>query len=78
MCSSALAICYIAQGRLNGYFEKVLKPWDYAAAVLIARECGITLTDWTGAPMQFARPQSIICGTPKAYRFLSGAVKEFV
>lgn len=78
MCSSALAICYIAQGRLNGYFEKVLKPWDYAAAALIARECGITLTDWTGAPMQFARPQSIICGTPKAYRFLSEAVKEFV
>jgi len=37
--SAALDICWVAQGRLDGYYETV-SPWDFAAAQLIAKEAG--------------------------------------
>lgn len=39
--SAALDICWVATGRLDGYYESV-KPWDFAAARLIASEAGAT------------------------------------
>jgi myo-inositol-1(or 4)-monophosphatase len=42
--SAALDICYIACGRLDGYWEDGLNPWDMAAGVVIAREAGATVT----------------------------------
>ncbi len=70
ICSTALAICYIAAGRLNGYYEKVIKPWDYAAAGLLLEECGGVMTDFDGEPLQYDGPTSIICGTKKAHERL--------
>lgn len=74
ICSSALAICFVAAGRINGYFEKSLKPWDYAAACLILTEAGGRSSSWDGEAMQYARPQSIVCGSPTAYEFLRETV----
>lgn len=74
ICSSALAICFIAAGRSNGYFEKVIKPWDYAAASLILEEAGGSLCDWTGAPLPFDRPSGIIAGSPKTYEYLKSVL----
>lgn len=37
--SAALDICGVAAGRLDGFYE-TLKPWDFAAACLVAREAG--------------------------------------
>jgi myo-inositol-1(or 4)-monophosphatase len=47
--AASLDICYVANGRLNGYFERGLSPWDHAAAALIAREAGASVTGWDGA-----------------------------
>ena len=38
--SAALELCYVACGRLDGFFEERLKLWDYGAAGLILREAG--------------------------------------
>ena len=76
ICSSALAIAYVAAGRLNGYFEKSLKPWDYAAASLMLEECGAKCGDWSGAPVSYDQPSSFVCGTPKAYAFLLEKVRS--
>lgn len=38
--AAAIDICWTGAGRLDGYFETGLKPWDYAAASLIATEAG--------------------------------------
>jgi myo-inositol-1(or 4)-monophosphatase len=46
--SAALDLCYVAAGRLDGYWEKDLKPWDIMAGLLIAREAGGTVTDYNG------------------------------
>lgn len=70
ICSSALAIAYVAAGKLNGYFERELKPWDYAAAGLLLEECGAKSSDWNGDPVPYDCPSSYVCGTPQAYSVL--------
>lgn len=77
ICSSALSVAYIAQGRINGYFEREIKPWDYAAAALMLEECGGVLTDWQGNKLPFDRPSSIVCGTPKMHAFLLEKVQKY-
>ena len=77
ICSSALSVSYIAQGRINGYFEYQIKPWDYAAASLVLEECGGVLTDWHGNKLPFDRPSSIVCGTPEMHKFLLETVQKY-
>jgi fructose-1,6-bisphosphatase/inositol monophosphatase family enzyme len=38
--AAALDLCFVACGRLDGYYERGLKPWDWAAGALIVREAG--------------------------------------
>lgn len=76
ICSSALTICYVASGRINGYFEKELKPWDYAAAGLILRECGGQMSDWSGQEIKYILPTSLVCGSKKAYDFLLSTIQS--
>ncbi len=51
--SAALDLCYVAAGRLDGYWEKDLKPYDVMAGLLLVREAGGLVTDYQGNP----RPQ---------------------
>ncbi len=48
--SAALDLAYVACGRLDGYFEGGVKPWDIAAGVLLVREAGGKVCDYKGAP----------------------------
>lgn len=77
ICSSALAICYVAQGRINGYFEKRIKPWDYAAASLVLAECGGISSDWQAKNIQFKTATSYICGTQIAYDSLLKIIQKY-
>lgn len=77
ICSSALTISYIAAGRINGYFEEVLKPWDYAAAALILEEAGGVLTDWSGSPLQYFHPTSIVAGASKAHAAMLDVLRMY-
>jgi myo-inositol-1(or 4)-monophosphatase len=46
--SAALDLAYVASGRMDGYWERDLKPWDIAAGVLLVREAGGFATDAAG------------------------------
>jgi len=46
--SAALDLCFVACGRLDGYWELGLKPWDIAAGLLIVTEAGGVTTDFDG------------------------------
>jgi myo-inositol-1(or 4)-monophosphatase len=46
--SAALDLCYLACGRLDGFWEWKLKPWDTAAGRLIVEEAGGRVTDARG------------------------------
>ena len=55
--SAALDLCYVAAGRMDGFWEQDLKPWDIAAGGLIVEEAGGTVTDFSGAPFSSRRHQ---------------------
>ena len=75
-CSTALAICYIAAGRLDGYFEQVIKPWDYAAAILILAEAGGKSSDWQGNELPLDKSGTIICANATIHQNLKKLVNE--
>jgi myo-inositol-1(or 4)-monophosphatase len=49
--SAALDLAYVAAGRLDGFFEAGLKPWDIAAGALLVREAGGRVGDFRGAAL---------------------------
>jgi myo-inositol-1(or 4)-monophosphatase len=46
--SAAIDLAYVACGRLEGFFEYNLNPWDVAAGVLIVQQAGGKITDFRG------------------------------
>jgi myo-inositol-1(or 4)-monophosphatase len=48
--SAAIDLCYVAAGRLDGFWERDLKPWDVAAGALIVAEAGGQVTKMDGSP----------------------------
>ena len=59
--AAALDLCWVACGRLDGFYEAGLSAWDVAAGDLIAREAGALTSDFDGGP---ARPGSVVAGSP--------------
>lgn len=53
--SAAIDLCYVAAGRMDGFWESDLKPWDIAAAALIVAEAGGRVTDVDGTPFSSRR-----------------------
>lgn len=48
--SAALDLCYVAAGRMDGFWESDLKPWDIAGGALVVVEAGGRVTGLEGAP----------------------------
>lgn len=46
--SAALDLCYVAAGRLDGFWEQRLQAWDIAAGALLVKEAGGCVTDLSG------------------------------
>lgn len=57
--SAALDLCYVACGRLDGFWEWKLHPWDTAAGVLIVQESRGTVTDFSGGPFDLFGQQTL-------------------
>jgi myo-inositol-1(or 4)-monophosphatase len=49
--SAALDLCFVACGRLDGFWELVLGPWDFAAGTLIVAEARGRVTNLAGGPV---------------------------
>ncbi len=60
MCgSAAMALCYVAAGRLDGYAEQYIGQWDYMAGSLIVMEAGGRVTDYAGSE-DFTEGNSVV------------------
>ena len=46
--SAAMALCYVAAGRLDAYAERYIGQWDYMAGALIVKEAGGRVTNYAG------------------------------
>ena len=57
--SAAMALCYVAAGRLDGYAEQYIGQWDYMAGSLIVMEAGGTVTDYSGS-VDFTQGNSVV------------------
>lgn len=62
--SAALDICYVACGRLDGYWEEKINSWDIAAGSLISQEAGAVVTDLHGDPDYFKPPYGLVASAP--------------
>lgn len=52
--AAALDLCYVACGRIDGFFEYKLNAWDCAAALLIIEEAGGQVSNFLGQPYEYA------------------------
>lgn len=57
--SAALDLCYVASGRLDGFWELYLQPWDTAAGHVILEEAGGRVTDFKGGPFSIYNKETL-------------------
>ncbi|MBB72663.1 MAG: inositol-1-monophosphatase [Legionellales bacterium] len=75
--SAALDLAYVAAGRLDGYWEFGLSPWDFAAGVLLVKEAGGMVADLDGSE-NYLETGNILAGNPKVFKGLLQKVHPFV
>ncbi len=64
--AAALDIAYVAAGRLDGFWEMGLSPWDMAAGALLVLEAGGLVGDFRGES-GYLESGRIVCGNPKIF-----------
>ncbi len=67
--SAALDLAYVAAGRMDGFWEDALAPWDIAAGILMVREAGGFATDRNGRNDMFENG-SIVVGNEHIHKAL--------
>ena len=68
--AAALDLCYVAAGRLDGFWETNLQAWDLAAGSLIIREAGGIVSGLDGSE-NYLETGHVLAGTPKIYAALA-------
>jgi myo-inositol-1(or 4)-monophosphatase len=74
--SAALDLAYVAAGRLDGFFEKNLKPWDMAAGTLLITEAGGIVGDFHGEA-DYLYKGNVIAGSPKIFSQMLNVLSPF-
>lgn len=65
--SAALDLAYVACGRVDGYWELALRPWDIAAGILLVKEAGGMVSDLHGGEDYF-KSGDVVAATPKVFK----------
>ena len=73
--SAAMALCYVAAGRLDGYAERYIGRWDYMAGALIVREAGGRVTNYAGDDF-FMQGDSVVATNRVVHDDLLAGIKE--
>ena len=68
--SAALDLASVACGRIEGYFERKLKLWDFAAGMLLVREAGGLVLDYQGQDAGTENVSDIVAGNAVIPRVL--------
>jgi myo-inositol-1(or 4)-monophosphatase len=64
--SAAIDLAYVAAGRLDGFWETGLRPWDVAAGQLLVQEAGGVVTRFDGSPHRLAGGE-IVAAAPRLH-----------
>ncbi|WP_294643577.1 inositol monophosphatase family protein [uncultured Aureimonas sp.] len=73
--SASLNLAYVAAGRIDGFWEHSLQPWDVAAGSMLVREAGGFVTHSDGSKFEFVEGD-IACGNEIVHRALVGELKK--
>lgn len=73
--SAAIDLAYVAAGRVDGFFEKNLKIWDYAAGMLLVREAGGKVSDFSGNDLQVKPVSGVVAGNDAVLGYLLDELK---
>ncbi len=73
--AAALDLAWVAAGRLDGYWEHNLSPWDMAAGIILVREAGGFVSDAEGRETMLTSG-AIVAGNDTIHRDLLAALKE--
>ena len=74
--AAAIDLAYVAAGRVDGFWEMGLKPWDTAAGTLLITEAGGRVGTLTGE--EYKQGGHIVGGTPKVFAALVAAIQPHV
>ena len=74
--SAALDLCYVAAGRLDGFWEQRLHPWDTAAGALMVEEAGGRVTDMRGQPFA-CRAGDVLASNGPLHDDMIGVIQRF-
>jgi len=74
--SAAIDFCWVAAGRVDGFWEIELSAWDLAAGTLIAAEAGAKVTDISCSPDYFKPPYGVVAANPHIHPLLIQAFGE--
>jgi myo-inositol-1(or 4)-monophosphatase len=72
--AAALDLAWVGDGRLDGYWEAHLSPWDWGAGVLLVAEAGGVVTDYAGEPWRLGKDQ-MVAANPRLHEKLLAAVQ---
>jgi len=75
--SAAIDLCYVACGRFEAYFEFNLKPWDVAAGILIIREAGGIVSNYSGGPDGCQTAEEVCAASKNIHPAMIEAFKKF-
>ena len=73
--AAALDLAYLACGRVDGFFEIGLQPWDMAAGVLLVTEAGGLASDFSGEG-DYLKTGNLVAGSPKIFTQLLQVVQS--
>lgn len=73
--AAAIDLAYVACGRVDGFFEYSLSPWDIAAGVVLIKEAGGKVSDFKGKD-EYMVSGNIIAGNPEIHDFLCTKLKQ--
>jgi myo-inositol-1(or 4)-monophosphatase len=74
--AAALDLAYVAAGRLDGFFEKGLEPWDMAAGSLLITEAGGIVGNFVGDSDYLDKGQ-VLAGSPKIFAQMVALLAPF-
>lgn len=72
--SAALDLAYVAAGRLDGFWEIGLNPWDMAAGALLVQEAGGLVGDFSGDD-DYLQTGNVVAGNPKVFKEILQAIR---
>ncbi|NOX77237.1 MAG: inositol-1-monophosphatase [Gammaproteobacteria bacterium] len=72
--SAALDLAYVAAGRLDGFWEIGLSPWDMAAGALLVQEAGGLVSDFSGGN-DFLDSGNVVAGNPKVFKSILQTIR---